>query len=66
MTCSSARLTFTPPAGSLLVAMVASNGGTGVTTMTLSDTSGLGIIWAPAVENNPANSGYCGVWTARV
>src|SRR5258707_8774273 len=57
---------FTPPPGSLLVALVASDGSTGITTMTLSDTSGLGLIWTELVKNNPSGGDYAGVWVAQV
>lgn len=55
---------FTPPPGSTLVAIVASDGGVGVTTMTVSDTSGL--VWTEASKNNPSGGDYAGVWTAQV
>ena len=55
---------FTPPAGSLLVAIVSSNGGSGVTTMTVSDSSSLA--WTEKVKNNPSNGDYAGVWIADV
>jgi hypothetical protein len=57
---------FTPPAGSLLVALVCSDGGVGVTTMALTDTSGLGLTWVEQVHNNPAGGDYAGVWTAQI
>jgi len=56
---------FTPPAGSLVVALVSSDGAGSVTTMTVSDT-GLGLTWTEKVKQNPAGSGYQGVWTAPV
>jgi hypothetical protein len=57
---------FAPPAGSLLVAMVATNGGGGATTVALTDSSGLGLTWAEAVRQNGAGNGYSGIWTALV
>src|SRR5579864_8296411 len=55
---------FTPPAGSLLVALVASDGGTGTTTMALSDTGGH--TWAELVKNNAVAGDYAGVWIAQI
>jgi hypothetical protein len=55
---------FTPPAGSLLVALVASDGGTGVTTMALSDTGAH--TWTELVKNNVAGGDYAGVWIAQI
>ena len=57
---------FTPPAGALLVAMVATNGGAGTTTMGITDTSGLGLTWTERVTQHGAGNGYSGVWTAKV
>ena len=57
---------FTPPAGSLLVAMVASNGGAGAATMALTDSSGLGLTWTEQVKQNGAGNGYAGIWTAAM
>jgi hypothetical protein len=54
---------FTPPAGSLLVALVASDGSTGVLTMTV---SGGGLTWTEQVKNNPSGGDYAGVWVAQV
>lgn len=54
---------FTPPAGALLVALVASDGGAGVTTMTV---SGGGLAWSELVKNNPSSGDYAGVWVAQV
>jgi hypothetical protein len=54
---------FTPVAGSLLVAMVASNGGSGVTSMTV---SGGGWTWAEKSKNNPSGGDYAGIWIADV
>jgi hypothetical protein len=56
---------FTPVAGSLLVALVSSDGGTGVCTMTVSDTGG-GLTWTQASSANATNMGYAGVWIAQV
>ena len=55
---------FTPPAGSLLIAMVQSNGGGSVTTMGITDTSGLGLTWTEQVKQDGAGNGYSGIWTA--
>lgn len=55
-----------PPGGSLLVAMVQSNGAVGVTTISISDTSGYGLSWVERVKLNPSGSGYAGVWTAAI
>jgi len=58
---------FTPPAGgALLVACVQSNGAGSVTTMGITDTSGLGLTWAEQVKQNGAGNGYSGIWTAAV
>jgi hypothetical protein len=57
---------FSPPPGSLLVLMVATNGGSGVVSLTVSDTSGLGLIWAQQVSQAGIGNGYSGIWTARV
>lgn len=54
---------FTPPAGSLLVALVGSNGGATVTTMTV---SGGSLSWSEKVKNNPSGGDYAGVWIAQV
>jgi len=54
---------FTPPDGALLVALVASDGGGTVTTMTV---SGGGLTWSEKVKNNPSAGDYAGVWTAQV
>jgi hypothetical protein len=53
---------FTPPDGSLLVAMVASDGGSGTTTMAL---SGGGLTWTPLAEANSSVADYAGVWIAQ-
>jgi hypothetical protein len=57
---------FKPPVNSLLVLMVQSNGAAGVVSVTISDTSGLGLTWSQAVGINGAGDGYAGIWTARV
>jgi hypothetical protein len=63
---SATTAAFTPPAGSLLVAMVATNGGAGVVTVTLTDTSGLGITWVEQRKQNASGGGYSGVWTGTM
>ena len=55
---------FAPPSRSVLVALVSSNGGASVTTMTVSDSSGLP--WTEKVKSNNSGQGYTGVWTAQV
>lgn len=55
---------FTPPLGSLLVAIISSDGAGSVTTMAVSDTTGL--TWTEQVKQNPVGNGYVGVWTAPV
>jgi hypothetical protein len=57
---------FTPPAGALLVAMVQSNGGAGSVTISITDTSGLGLSWVEQEKQNGAGNGYSGVWTAAI
>lgn len=57
---------ISPPAGSLLVLMVSSNGSAGNTTISVSDTSGLGLTWTERVKLNPSGNGYAGIWTAVV
>src|SRR5258707_6186903 len=47
-----ATAAFTPPAGAVLVAMVTANGGGGVVTMALTDTSGLGYVWTEERKQN--------------
>jgi len=54
---------FSPPGGSLLVALVSSDGGAAVTTMTV---SGGGLTWTELVKNNPSAGDYAGVWIAQV
>ncbi len=53
---------FTPTPGALIVVMVSANGGAGVTTMAVSDSSGL--IWTEVVKSNASGAGYAGVWVA--
>jgi hypothetical protein len=57
---------FTPPAGSLLVAMIASDAGSGVETMALTDTSGLGLTWVALAQAHVSSADYAGVWIAQV
>lgn len=54
---------FTPPPLSWLVALVSSDGGAGVTTMTV---SGGGLAWAEKIKANASGADYAGVWIARV
>jgi len=56
-------LNFTPPAGSLLVVLVASDGGAAVTTMTV---SGGGLTFTELVKNNTSGNDYAGVWVADI
>jgi hypothetical protein len=55
---------ISPPTGSLLVAMIQSNGGAGVVTVSVTDNSGLGLTWTEQVKVNTSGSGYTGIWTA--
>lgn len=56
---------FSPPAGSLLVAVTDTNGGqAGTLTMTVSDTSGLS--WTQKVSVSGSGLGYAGVWIAQI
>ena len=55
-----------PPAGSMLVLMVQSNGTAGVATVAVTDTSGLGLHWTESVKDNGSGLGYTGVWTAVI
>jgi hypothetical protein len=57
---------FTPAGGALLVAMIASNGFTGTTSMAVTDTSGLGYVWTEQVAQKGGSHGYAGVWTAQI
>src|SRR5215472_5752051 len=56
---------FTPPGGSLLVALIGSDGGVGVTTFSVSNT-GTALNWTEKVKNNPSGGDYAGVWVADV
>lgn len=58
---------FTPPASSLLVAMIACNGtGSGsAETCTVTDTGG-GLTWTQKAHTSAAASLYAGVWIAQV
>jgi hypothetical protein len=59
-----ATAAFTPPGGTLLVAMTATNAtGSGTVTMTV---SGGGLTWTQAAFANSATTAYAGVWLARV
>ena len=53
---------FTPPMGSLLVAMAATAGGTGIT---VTDDNGM-LAWVQLAEWASGTSGYAGVWAAVV
>jgi hypothetical protein len=65
---------FAPPRGTLLVAIVTSNGSASSTSVTVSDTSGLGtagagLKWAQRVFSNISSggaAGYSGIFTARM
>jgi trimeric autotransporter adhesin len=52
---------FTPPAGALMVALVSSDGTTGVQTM---DVQGGGVTWTEVKAEQAANCSYAGVWMA--
>ena len=54
---------FTPPAGSLLVAMVGADANTS-TVVTVSDTSSL--TWTEQIKANASGALYAAVWTAQV
>ncbi len=54
---------FTPPDGALLVALVSSDGGSGVTTFGV---SGGGLSWSEAKKQNATGGDYAGVWIAQV
>ena len=57
---------FTPPDGSLIVALIGSDGsGAGTTTVSVTDTGG-GLTWIPLAEANAGNQEYAGVWIAQV
>jgi hypothetical protein len=54
---------FTPPTGAnLILALVSANGGTGVVSMTVTDSHGL--TWTQAAAENAAGNGYAGIWYA--
>src|ERR1035438_3369397 len=55
---------FTPPPGSLLVAMVSADA-TGAGTVTMTVTGG-GLAWTALAQANGTNTAYAGVWTAQV
>lgn len=57
---------FNPPAGSLLVALVPSNGGASQVTMTVTDNLGTHLNWHEQVKTNVAGNDYAGVWIADV
>ena len=66
---SQASNSFTPPAGAVLVALVANNGtGSGLQTVAISDTSGLGLTWTRrAISNTSGNSdSLAAIWTATM
>ncbi len=58
---------FTPPANSLIVVMVGSDGAAAgtATTMAVTDTGG-GLTWAEKAKANSTTSTYAGVWIAQV
>jgi hypothetical protein len=57
---------FTPPAGSLVVVMVACDGtGSALVTMAVTDTGG-GLTWIPQAQAASASTTYAGVWIAQV
>jgi hypothetical protein len=55
---------FAPPAGSLLMASVGSNGGSGIVSISVTDTSGLGLTWVEQEAQHATGNGYTGIWTA--
>jgi hypothetical protein len=57
---------ISPAAGSLLALAVVSNGGSGTTTLSVSDTSGLGLTWTEQVKASGSSKGYAGIWTAVI
>lgn len=61
---------FAPPPGSVLMLAVTAVGsesaGSGVTTLAITDTSGLGLTWTQAVAENASGNGYTGIWLATV
>lgn len=63
-TLTASSTSFTPPALSLLVLMVQTNGNL-VVTVSISDTLG-GLTWTERVKQNSSGNGYAGIWTAPV
>lgn len=63
-TATTTSAAFTPPAGSLLVLMVATNGASGTVNVGITDTSGLGLTWTEQIALHTTGTGYTGVWTA--
>jgi hypothetical protein len=61
---SATTASFTPPGGSLLVALINTNGTAGVVNMAVTDTSGLGISWTEKSVQHPSGGAYAGVWVA--
>jgi hypothetical protein len=57
---------FSPPLGSLLVAMVSTNGGGSSQGVGVIDSSGLNLTWTEQIVQNAAGTGYAGVWTAQM
>jgi hypothetical protein len=57
---------FNPGAGSLLVALLSSDGGAAVTTMTVTDNLGTHLNWTEKVKLNTSGLDYTGVWIADV
>lgn len=53
---------FAPPVGCLLVAQLATGGGAGVATATITDT--MGLTWTQQALAHGTGDGYSGVWTA--
>ena len=66
VTTTATTAPVSPPAGSILVLLVSSNGSSGTTTISVDDTSGLGLTWVEQVKLNPTNNGYAGIWTAEM
>src|SRR6266480_754530 len=62
---SSHSAVFSPLPGCLLVVMVSSNGGAGVTTMSVTDDYG-SLTWTELAVSNASGAGYAGVWVAQV
>lgn len=60
---SAVTASFTPPAGALLVAMVAADA-SAATVVTVSDSSGL--TWTQRVTTQSAGNSYTGIWTAQI